>query len=142
VRITSSDDVEEFSSTFFEAPGEPNFAPGYPTTHLMQWNPKAHGGLTFDPNQFTNTTVTPGTIGNAPRSICCQPGIANWDMGFYKGFQLKERLQMQFRAELYNIWNHAQFYSVDGNISDGPTFGLAQKVRDPRTVQFALKFVF
>jgi hypothetical protein len=142
VRITSSDDVEEFSSTFFEAPGEPNFAPGYPTTHLMQWNPKTHNGLTFDPNQFTNTTVTPGTIGNAPRSICCQPGIANWDMGFYKGFQLKERLQMQFRAELYNIWNHAQFYSVDGNISDGPTFGLAQKVRDPRQVQFALKFVF
>jgi len=49
---------------------------------------------------------------------------------------------MQFRAELYNIWNHAQFYSVDGNISDGPTFGLAQRVRGPRTVQFALKFLF
>jgi hypothetical protein len=142
VRITSSDDVEEFSSTFFEAPGEPNWAPGFPTTHLTQWNPKTHSGITFDPNQFTNATVTPGTIGNAPRSICCQPGIANWDMGFYKGFQLKERLQMQFRAELYNIWNHAQFYSVDGNISDGPTFGLAQKVRDPRQVQFALKFLF
>ena len=142
VRITSSDDVEEFSSTFFEAPGEPNWAAGYPTTHLTQWNPKTHNGLTFDPNQFTNATVTPGTIGNAPRSICCQPGIANWDMGFFKGFQLKERLQMQFRAELYNIWNHAQFYSVDGNISDGPTFGLAQKVRDPRQVQFALKFLF
>ena len=39
--------------------------------------------------------------------------------GFFKGFQLKERLRMEFRAELYNIWNHAQFYSVDGNISDG-----------------------
>jgi hypothetical protein len=142
VRITSSDDIEQMSSTFFEAPGEPNFAPGYPTTRLTRWNPKAHQGLTFDPNQFTNLTVAPGTFGNAPRSICCQPGIANWDMGFFKGFQLKERLQMQFRAELYNIWNHAQFYSVDGNISDGPTFGLAQKVRGPRTVQFALKFLF
>ena len=142
VRITSSDDVEQMSSTFFEAPGEPNFAPGYPTTRLTRWNPKTHNGLTFDPNQFTNATVAPGTFGNAPRSICCQPGIANWDMGFFKGFQLRERLQMQFRAELYNIWNHAQFYSVDGNISDGPTFGLAQKVRDPRTVQFALKFLF
>jgi len=142
VRITSAADVEEFSSTFFEAPGEPNWAPGYPTTHLTQWNPKTHNGLTFDPNQFTNATVTPGTIGNAPRSICCQPGIANWDMGFFKGFQLKERLQMQFRTEVYNIWNHAQFYSVDGAITDGQTFGLAQKVRDPRLVQFALKFLF
>jgi len=142
VRITSSDDIEEMSSLFFEYPGEPNFAPGYPTTRLTQWNPKTHQGLTFDPAQFTNATVAPGTFGNAPRSICCQPGIANWDMGFFKGFQLKERLQMQFRAELYNIWNHAQFYSVDGNISDGPTFGLAQRVRGPRTVQFALKFLF
>jgi hypothetical protein len=31
---------------------------------------------------------------------------------------------------------------VDGNISDGPTFGLAQKVREPRLFQFALKFLF
>jgi hypothetical protein len=106
------------------------------------WDPRKHGGLAFDPNQFTNSTVALGTIGNAPRSICCQPGIDNWDVGVFKGFQLRERLRTEFRAELYNIWNHAQFYSVDGNISDGPTFGLAQKVRDPRQVQFALKFIF
>jgi len=112
--------------------------------------------LTFDPSQFTNATVAPGTIGNAPRSICCSPGINNWDMGFFKGFQLTERLRMEFRGEFYNIWNHTQFYSVDGNISDtgSPytnsggyvsntgTFGLAQKVRDPRQLQFGLKFAF
>ena len=72
-------------------------------------------------------------------------------MGIFKGFQLTERLRMEFRGEFYNIWNHAQFYSVDGNISnigtaaanytDG-TFGLAQKVRDPRQIQFGLKFLF
>jgi Carboxypeptidase regulatory-like domain len=142
VRLTSSDDVEEFYSTFFEAPGEPNWSSTSSPGHLATWDPRKHGGLAFDPSQFTNDTVALGTIGNAPRSICCQPGIANWDTGFFKGFQLKERLRMEFRAELYNIWNHAQFYSVDGNISDGPTFGLAQKVRDPRQVQFALKFLF
>jgi len=163
VRITSSNDNEEFYSTFFEAPGQPNWntGAGYIPGRLLRWNPKTHGGLTFDPNQFDNcnnvdcpadpSAVQLGTIGNAPRSICCQPGIANWDMGFFKGFQLREKLRMEFRAELYNIWNHAQFYSVDGNISnigtaannylDG-TFGLAQKVRDPRQVQFALKFLF
>jgi len=158
VRITSSDDDEEFYSTFFEAPGEPNWAQGYNTTSLVKWDPRAHGGLAFDPSQFTNSTVTLGTIGNAPRSICCQPGINNWDMGIFKGFQLREKLHMEFRAEIYNLWNHAQFYSVDGNISDlgtlttngsgqvtgetGGTFGLAQKVRDPRLVQFGLKFLF
>ena len=142
VRITSSDDNEEFYSTFFEAPGEPNYSAGFPTTSLVKWDPRRHSGYAFDPSQFTNSTVTLGTIGNAPRSICCQPGINNWDVGVFKGFQLREKLRMEFRGELYNIWNHTQFYSVDGNISDGSTFGLAQKVRDPRQVQFALKFVF
>lgn len=144
VRITSSDDIEQFYSTFFEAPGEPNWTvgTGYNPGHLVKWDPRKHGGLAFDPNQFTNTTVAPGTIGNAPRSVCCSPGISNTDLGFFKGFQLRERLRMEFRTEIYNIFNHAQFYSVDGNISDGPTFGLAQKVREPRLFQFALKFMF
>jgi hypothetical protein len=154
VRITSSDDNEEFTSTFFEAPGEPNWntAGGYTAGRLVQWDPRKHAGLAFDPNQFDNcnnlscpgdtSAVQLGTIGNAPRSICCQPGINNWDAGIFKGFQLKERLRMEFRTEIYNIWNHTQFYSVDGNVSDGPTFGLAQKVRDPRLLQFALKFLF
>jgi hypothetical protein len=154
VRITSSDDNEQFYSTFFEAPGEPNWntGAGYTPGHLIQWDPRKHGGLAFDPNQFDNcnnlncpndpSAVQLGTIGNAPRSICCQPGISNVDMGFFKGFQLRERLRMEFRTEIYNIFNHAQFYSVDGNISDGATFGLAQKVREPRLFQFALKFLF
>lgn len=154
VRITSSDDNEQFYSTFFEAPGEPNWntGAGYKPGHLIQWDPRKHGGLAFDPNQFDNcnnlncptdpSAVQLGTIGNAPRSICCQPGISNVDMGFFKGFQLREKLRMEFRTEVYNIFNHAQFYSVDGNISDGSTFGLAQKVREPRLFQFALKFLF
>jgi hypothetical protein len=49
---------------------------------------------------------------------------------------------MEFRAEVYNVANHAQFYAIDGNISDGTNFGFAQKVRAPRLFQFALKFLF
>ena len=86
--------------------------------------------------------MTLGTIGNAPRSICCSPGINNFDVGFFKGTTIGERVRMEFRTEIYNIWNHAQFYSVDGNISDGTDFGKAQKVRGPRQLQFALKFSF
>ena len=156
IRITSSDDIEEFYSTFFEAPGEPNLVAPFKTV-----NPRAGGcalgtgplsgtgtacvrlsGVVFDQNLFTNSTVAPGTIGNAPRSICCSPGINNTDMGFVKDTPFGERLRMQFRAEIYNVFNHAQFYSVDGNISDGSTFGLAQKVREPRLLQFAVKFAF
>jgi hypothetical protein len=139
IRITSHDDVEELDSTFlFEAPGEPNLAAPFHTEDIRKNN-----GFVFDPALFTNATVAPGTIGNAPRSICCGPGINNWDMSFMKETRLGERWQMEFRGDIFNVWNHAQFYSVDGNVSNtGSTFGQVQHVRDPRLVQFALKFRF
>jgi len=137
IRITSSDDIEEFSSFFFEAPGEPNLNGPFHT-----WNVRNHNGFVFDPSQFTNDTVAPGTVGNAPRSICCSPGINNIDMGLVKDTPIGERIRMEFRAEAYNVANHAQFYDVDGDISNGSDFGFAQKVREPRLFQFALKFLF
>jgi hypothetical protein len=137
IRITSSDDIEEFSSFFFEAPGEPNLTAPFRTQDVRKNN-----GFVFDPGLFTNDTVAPGTIGDAPRSICCSPGINNVDMGLVKDTPIGEKLRMEFRAEVYNIANHAQFYDIDGDISDGSNFGFAQKVRSPRLFQFALKFVF
>jgi Carboxypeptidase regulatory-like domain len=139
IRITSQDDVEELDSTFlFETPGEPNFTGPFHTQDIRKNN-----GFVFDPNLFTNSTVAPGTIGNAPRSLCCGPGINNWDMSFMKETQLGERWQMEFRGDIFNVWNHAQFYSVDGDVSNqGSTFGQVQHVHDPRLVQFALKFRF
>jgi hypothetical protein len=158
IRITSQDDVEELDSTFlFEAPGEPNLAGPFKTTNPRDTVCAAGtgtlsgtgvacspvSGYVFDPNLFTNNTVAPGTIGNAPRSICCSPGIDEWDMSFNKQTQFGERLQMEFRADIFNIWNHAQFYSVDGDISDiGGTFGQPLHIHDPRLLQFALKFRF
>jgi hypothetical protein len=139
IRITSQDDVEELDSTdLFEFPGEPNLTAPFHTQNIRKNN-----GFVFDPNLFTNATVAPGTIGNAPRSICCGPGINNWDMSFMKETNFGERLQMEFRSDIFNIWNHAQFYSVDGDVSNtGSTFGQVQHVHDPRLVQFSLKFRF
>jgi len=157
IRITSADDVEELSSFFFEPPGEPNLVAPFHTVDprmggcQLGTGPLAGAGapacvhlsgVVFDQNLFTNATVAPGTIGNAPRSICCSPGIANFDAGLFKGFSLTERLRAEFRAEFYNLFNHTQLYSVDGNISDGSTFGKALKAREPREIQFALKFIF
>ena len=162
VRITSQDDVEQLDTTFdFEAPGQPNRVGAFKSVNprstvcaaftgplAQAVDPAAPAcvpvsGYAFDPNLFTNATVVPGTIGNAPRSICCGPGINNWDMSFSKKTSFGERLQMEFRADVFNVWNHAQFYTVDGNISNqGGTFGQVLHVRDPRLLQFALKFHF
>jgi hypothetical protein len=138
IRITSQDDIEQLDTTFdFEAPGQPNLTGPFKTHDPRK------DGFVFDPGLFTNNTVAAGTIGNAPRSICCGPGINGTDMSFSKQTRFSERWLMEFRADIFNVWNHAQFYSVDGNISNlGGTFGQPLHIRDPRLVQFALKFRF
>jgi hypothetical protein len=149
IRIQSQADNELLDSQFnFEAPGEPNLVAPF-KTH----NPRIDG-FVFDPNLFDNNgydpstgpktdpnAVTLGTIGNSPRSLCCGPGINNTDLSFSKQTPLTERLHMEFRGDIFNIWNHAQFTSTDGNLAN-TTFGKPTRIRDPRLVQFALKFRF
>lgn len=143
IRITSQDDVEQLDSTFlFEAPGEPNLVAPF-----QKLNIRKSGGFVFDPSIFDNDPTASGpalgTIGNSPRTICCGPGLNNWDISFNKTTQLTERFGMEFRGDFFNVWNHAQFYSVDGDVTDqGSTFGQVQHVRDPRLIQLALKFRF
>jgi hypothetical protein len=62
-------------------------------------------------------------------------------MGLFKDTPLGEKVRLEFRTEIYNVFNHAQFYGVDGG-SSNTTFGQPQKVRDPRLLQFALKVIF
>jgi hypothetical protein len=137
IRITSQDDVELQGSFDFETPGQPNVDQPF-----RKLDPRGPGNLGFNPDAFTNDTVTPGTIGNAPRTVCCGPGINNWEFGFLKVTPLGERFRLEFRGELFNAFNHAQFFQPDGNITDGSDFGRVKRARDPRLVQFALKLSF
>jgi hypothetical protein len=49
---------------------------------------------------------------------------------------------VEFRAEFFNAFNHTQFLNPDGNSDDGVDFGRVKRARDPRLVQFALKYIF
>jgi len=100
----------------------------------------------FDPNIFSSDTdVVPslfGRIGNTKRTICCGPGINSSDISIQKTTPLTESTHLEFRADFFNIANHTQFLNPDGNITDGSDFGRIKRARDPRQVQFALKFFF
>jgi hypothetical protein len=135
IRVTSSDDLELMYSYDFELPGEPDMVKPFRTT-----NPRGPNNLFFDPTTFQPQAL--GTIGNAPRTVCCGPGINNFDVGMHKDTQLSEQTRLEFRGEFFNIVNHAQFITPDGNISDGADFGRVMQARDPRLVQFALKLFF
>lgn len=156
IRITSLADNELMYSFDFELPGEPNqIAP------FRKLKPQSNNNYFFDPNSFTenasDNSVAPcsagavfgcydqslfGSLGNAPRTICCGPHISNTDFAILKTIAFSETRRIDFRAEFFNIFNHTQFFNPDGNTSDGGQFGQVGQARDPRLMQFALKFFF
>ncbi len=160
IRITSQADNELISSFDFETVGEPDQLKPFKTQNAHNGGCALGTGSTslegatcfpvsnlyFDPNTFTeNTGVDPsllGRFGNAPRTICCGPGIRNFDFSIQKNIPMTERTHLEFRAELFNAFNHTMFLNPDGNTTDGSTFGEITQARDPRLVQFALKLFF
>jgi len=137
IRITSSSDLELMNSASFEFPGEPNqIAP-------FQWQrPQSNSNYYFNNSSIFSNNGINGTVGNAPRTICCGPGISETDFSAIKNIAVNERTHFEFRAELFNVFNHTQFYNPDGNITDGSQFGQVTQVKDPRLAQFALKLYF
>jgi hypothetical protein len=140
IRVYDPDDPELQSSTFFEAANTPTA-----TAPVQFENPKTNGGFWFNPNNFTDATVTGanyGVFGNAPHALCCGPAISNTDLVISKKTRINERWDTEFRSEFYNAWNHTQFANPDGDFADS-TFGQIQKTReDSRVMQFGLKFLF
>ena len=95
-----------------------------------------------------NTALFPeenlGQLGDAKRRIFYGPGIENFDMTLQKGLRLSDARSLEFRAEAFNVFNHAQFYgpaAVDGQRED-PNFGQIESAAAPRLVQLAAKFSF
>jgi hypothetical protein len=134
IRIQTQDDYELISSLFFLGAGAPQL-----TGPLQILNPKKSGNFYLNPSQFSDPTL--GTFATTPRSICCGPGENQWDVTFSKRVTLTETKYFQFRTDIFNLFNKTEFVNPDGNFSD-TTFGQVLQARDPREVQFALKFYF
>jgi hypothetical protein len=113
------------------------------------------------PGTLFNTGPGPGcafavnntffTFGNAGRNIVRGPGLQDWDFSIFKLFPVREQMHFEFRTEFFNIWNHVNpLLGPAGAISQEPLavefgdaqFGFAQAARDPRFIQFAVKFYF
>ena len=92
-------------------------------------------------NQAAFAFPTPGTFGNAGRNILDGPGFQNVNLSLLKTTALSERINLQFRAEAFNLFNHPNFNLPD-NFLGSPTFGRITSARDPRHIQFGLKLLF
>ncbi len=83
----------------------------------------------------------PGTFGNAGRNILDGPGYQNFNASLVKNTALTEGVNLQFRVETFNFFNHPNFNLPD-NFLGSPTFGRISSARDPRHIQFGLKLLF
>ena len=146
--FTITDSVTNYSSSdgggvvgFFEVRpnvvGNPNGKP-------------CESGALFNTCAFADNTI-PFTFGNAGRNIVRGPGLQDWDFSVIKLFPVREQKQFEFRTEFFNIWNHENpLLGPVGAISEEPQavefgtpeFGFPVAARDPRFIQFALKFYF
>jgi len=105
---------------------------GFPFTPQLSYNPSNNGdnrnpvrpfmnpdfagpvvlgkpGEWFDPNAFIAPPSTSGFYGNLGRDTLHGPGLATWDFSILKDTAIRERLRIQFRAELFNLLNRANF---------------------------------
>jgi len=101
----------------------------------------------------------PGQFGNLRRGVVRQPGLKNVDFSVAKNWKVKEKYGIQFRAEMFNLFNTTNFNGFDSGLSFNPhrdpttgkfdgtfasnsNFGKLNSDRGPRNIQFGIKFNF
>ena len=107
-----------------------------------QWRDNVKGETFFD----TGLVSSPGTgiFGNAPGAVCCGPGFANIDASVHKWFNFTERVKLQFRGDVYNVTNRANFANPDERNGFGG-FGVVSSVltgTGGRVSQLSLRLEF
>ncbi len=101
--------------------------------------------------------ANPGRTGNLGRNTLRVPGVNNWNMNLFKTVAVREGMQVQFRTEFFNIWNHPQFGSASispfspgpgslgGDVGTTPAGRFLNKYYmdgGGRVVRYQLKFIF
>jgi hypothetical protein len=117
-------------------------------------NPAFSGPVVLDnPNQWFNPAafLAPpsgsGFYGNLGRDTLEGPGLATWDLSLLKDTRIGEKLDLQFRAELFNLLNRANFNTPNAIVFTpsgvSPTAGLITGTSTTsRQAQFALKLLW
>lgn len=125
-------------------------------TDVPNWNPNFKGPVIvgkrdqwFDPGAFVVPTA--GTFGNVSRGAFRGPGLVDFDTSLFKKINISERLNMQFRAEAFNIFNRGNygypnsivFAGNPASYSYSPTAGATTFTStSSRQIQLALKLLF
>ncbi|MGE5647796.1 MAG: carboxypeptidase regulatory-like domain-containing protein [Acidobacteriota bacterium] len=102
-------------------------------------NVRTNGLYWFDTGCFAAPLA--GYFGDSGAFILTGPGVNNWDIALEKNAQIRELMKVQFRAELFNAWNHAQFRNPNSMVGDA-NFGQIVQARNAREVQLGMKVLW
>jgi hypothetical protein len=105
----------------------------------------------FNPAAFAPVTAV--AFGTSGRDILRGPGLFNMDLSLFRNFAIRERFQLQFRAEAYNFTNTPQFgtpganissatFNTDGSIKSLGSYSIISSASNERQLRFALKASF
>ena len=97
-------------------------------------------GEWFNRDCFVNPAS--GELGNANRSPLYGPGFVNTDFSAIKQFVVREGMHLEFRAEMFNLFNHTQLGMPAADLNSAGFGAITSSVNNPRLVQFALKLNF
>lgn len=102
-------------------------------------------GQWFNPNAFILPPA--GTYGNLGRGVYLGPGLADTDVSLLKSTTIRENVSLQFRAEFFNLLNHANFGTPNAIVFSGTSFSpsaglITTQATTPRQIQFGLKLIF
>jgi hypothetical protein len=149
------------SGTGYNGNQRPNLVPGVSCNDTSGSNKEQ----ILNPAAFTLTGFEIGTVGNATRGVCNGPGLFQVDLSLYKNIKISERVKVQLRFEVFNIFNRVNFLGNNLNNTMNPTsatfdtgdpatattitgytlpgnFGQAVGTRDPRQAQVGVKLIF
>jgi len=101
----------------------------------------------FNPAAFLAPPNASGFYGNLGRDTLTGPGLATWDLSFHKDTRIRERLNLQLRAEIFNLLNRANFNTPNAVVFTptgvSPTAGvITSTATTSRQIQFGLKLLW
>lgn len=129
-----------------------DIVPGVPLTVPSSGLDIANGTPYLNPAAFVDPPLSPNNsfalrIGNSPGFLprTRGPGHSSEDFGIVKNTHITERTSLQFRADMFNVFNRVGRGNPDTDLADGSSFGLIfgpDGNISPRVIQFALRLTF
>jgi len=126
-------------------PDVPNHNPAFSGPVILGTDGFRKTGRYFDAGAFA--LPLSGTFGNVSRGSLTGPPLTSFDTSLFKKISINEQWNLQFRAEAFNVFNHANFAEPNAVVFQGNNYSssagvITSTATTARQIQFALKLLF